>query len=268
MRPTCENWELVMLDVGQGSCFLLFSPDGRVLVYDAGSRSSQDGGALRLEAYLFNRGCTRVDLLVLSHADADHINGALSLARRFRVGKVLVPGNFEDSPEGATMARRLRDTGLHVERVWAPAEFLQMEPARVEVIFPFLVGAGLRSKNDQSLVLRVLLPGGRTLLLTGDLQRRGLSELFRRVGMLAPSVVGVPHHGSPAPCGNERLARRGPVALVSSDRFFGVRETLACYEKARGRVYWTARDGTVVVRFLPDGSMQVQSCTFRPVKPR
>jgi competence protein ComEC len=268
LPPARGEWRLTMLDVGQGSSFVVEGA-GKVLVYDAGSRSRSDPGTYIIAPYLWHRGVTAIDLLVLSHADVDHTSGAISLAERFRIGRVLVSESFEGSPEGRRLALHLRSRGVEVARIRAPAVVFDMAPARVDVLFPTRdSGFSLLSKNDRSLVLRVVPPGGKRILLTGDLQERGIAGLLRAAPGLGPDVLAIPHHGSPAPRGNRRLSSGRPLALLSSGARFRVGSTLDIYRRSCCRVFWTARDGSVTVTFGKEGEVRAVPWTFRPVRAR
>jgi competence protein ComEC len=267
--PRGGAWTLTMLDVGQGSSVVFESPDGRVAVVDAGSKRAGNAGEAVIAPFLWHRGYASIDLLVLSHADSDHTNGALSLADRFRIGQVVVNRHFETSRQGRRLVRALRARGISVLRVGGAQSLLTFAPARLDVLDPRDPSAeGLLSKNDSSLVLRIVPPGGRRVLLTGDLQERGLRALFAAHPEIAPDVVQVPHHGSPAPRGNRRLAESRPIALVSSGARFEVGATLDMYRRRGCRTYWTARNGSVSITFVEDGSLRVGTCAFRDVDER
>src|SRR6185295_10678194 len=86
---------LAVLDVGRGSCAYLEWPDGRNLMVDCGSLNARDPGASIAAPYLWSRGVTRLDTLVLTHPDSDHVNGADSVIRRMHVRQLIVTRAFE-----------------------------------------------------------------------------------------------------------------------------------------------------------------------------
>jgi len=103
-RRTPDVPRLAVLDVGRGSCAVLERPDGRVLMFDCGSLDHEDPGASVAAPYLWHRGITRIDTLVLSHPDLDHVNGARSIIERFRPTRVLITRAFQR--EGVVVERR------------------------------------------------------------------------------------------------------------------------------------------------------------------
>ncbi|HIF08219.1 MAG TPA: ComEC/Rec2 family competence protein, partial [Gemmatimonadetes bacterium] len=86
------NLEIVFLDVGQGDAVAMRSPAGRWILADTGPRGQTfDAGARIVLPYLRRRGVTRIESLVLTHPDLDHIGGAESIVQTLEVGYVLDP---------------------------------------------------------------------------------------------------------------------------------------------------------------------------------
>ena len=71
------------LSVGHGTAVVVRLPDGQTMLYDAGRLGSPSGAADAVAGYLWSRGITHLDAVVLSHADADHYNALPELARQF-----------------------------------------------------------------------------------------------------------------------------------------------------------------------------------------
>ncbi|MBI2901547.1 MAG: ComEC/Rec2 family competence protein [Planctomycetes bacterium] len=207
-RP--EDLRLAALDVGRGACLYVEFADGRNFLFDAGSLDFRDAGASVAAPYLWSRGVFRVDTLFLSHPDADHANGALSLVERFRVRRIVVGRPFAREPAGAELLRRARERGVEVvevERVGAP---VRIAPD-IELFGPPVwekYGRAVPS-NESSLVLRV---GGR-ILLTGDIEETGVEALLENPDVAAAVLV-VPHHGKSDRRNAELLGRVRPDLAV------------------------------------------------------
>src|SRR5260370_18671777 len=83
MRPRPQDeLRVTFLAVGHGGCIVLETPDGRTLLYDAGSLRGPDVGRYQIAPYLWSRGIRRIDEVFLSHADLDHFNGLRDLLER------------------------------------------------------------------------------------------------------------------------------------------------------------------------------------------
>ncbi|MBN8511124.1 MAG: MBL fold metallo-hydrolase, partial [Burkholderiales bacterium] len=179
--------EVIVADVGQGSAVLVRTRR-HLLVYDAGPRYAPeaDAGQRVLLPLLRARGETRIDRLVLSHRDIDHVGGAAALLAGVEVAAIassLEPGH------------PLRRAGVPHEPCAAGGRW-QWDGVDFEWLHP-LPGAAGASPNALSCVLRVQAADGRSLLLAGDIEAAQEAALVARAGArLRAQVLVVPHHGS------------------------------------------------------------------------
>jgi competence protein ComEC len=249
-----------ILDVGHGLAIVLRGPDGRVLLYDCGSLSGGELAAETMSLALWQAGCSRIDGLILSHADADHCNGVALLTKRFRPGLLLKHGSFDDSPQPTVDVVRnaWRDAG-GAETTIAAGDRIEWDAAvRTTVWLP-----GLKTRyprdNANSLVLAIEY-AGRRIVLTGDLEQGGLVDLLARPRDTIDLFL-APHHGSPR--SNIDLlgawAHPGWVVLSAADP----RQTakLADRYPADTPLLNTAAHGRIRTVITPDGDLTVE--TFR-----
>lgn len=242
---------LTLLDVGQGLAAVVRT-HRHVLVYDTGPRFGPefDAGAAVLVPYLRSRGIRRIDRLVVSHGDNDHIGGAASLLQQLPVSRILtsVPARLT---RGAVRCER----GQHWR--WDDVEFRILHPA---------AGSRMRG-NDASCVLRIAGSAG-AVLLTGDIEapaeRALLSDGARA---LRARVLVVPHHGSRSSSTPAFVAAvRAQLALLPvgyRNRFrLPSEEVLARYRRAGARLLDTASAGAITIRLLP-GERAPQVRTYR-----
>lgn len=252
--PTADvPFTLTALDVGQGDALLLETLSARVLV---------DGGADATAARLLaRRGIDRLDLVIATHGDLDHVGGLPDVLRRFPVGELWL----HPSPVGKAAADRLAEaavaTGVPVRAPLAGA-ILRVGDLTLEVLAPWpalLDAGGDDASNDASIVARAS-SGGSAVLLAGDsgaaVHARLLDSVRHR---LRADVLVLPHHGSST--SDLRLigAVMPAVAVVSAgrDNPYGHphREVLA----------ELARLGIPVRRTDEEGSVTVRLPTRRPV---
>lgn len=186
--------DVVFLDVGQGDATLLAFPSGGHVLVDAGLRSPYaDEGERTVLPHLARYGIDRLDALVLTHADADHIGGATSVLRSVEVGRLITNGAAGETDLWDEVIQTADSLGVPVHAV-AMGDTLDMDPTvRLRVLGPS--GPGL-SSNDASVVL--LAEYGRThWLLTGDAEGAGERAIVARYApRLGADVVKVGHHGS------------------------------------------------------------------------
>ncbi|MEQ1644102.1 MAG: ComEC/Rec2 family competence protein [Pyrinomonadaceae bacterium] len=198
------------LDVGQGDAALVTFPDGRMMLIDGGGKVNYDAKADEAEPVerdvrgvgeavvsevLWAKGLSHIDVIVATHADADHIQGLTDVARNFSVGTAIFGRTPRDDPDFAQLEEVLRRHGVRTEVV-SRGDLMRFGEATVEVLYPLASGdPEAVSDNDHSVVLRIVY-GSRTFLFTGDIERSAETELTSLGGTLAADVVKVPHHGS------------------------------------------------------------------------
>jgi competence protein ComEC len=201
------------LDVGQGDSALVTMPDGSTLLIDGGGRpdfrrrvddeeaeeferDTRGIGESVVSEYLWRRGLSRVDYVLATHADADHIDGLNAILRSFKVEGALVARAPSDDTEFLRFADAARDAGVPVYLV-GRGDRLRFGAVTLEVLWPPLAeGDGdAPSANNDSIVLRIRF-GRRTLLLTGDAEAPAEASLVAAGDDLACDVLKVAHHGS------------------------------------------------------------------------
>lgn len=242
-RPPTQ--ETTMLDVGRGSSQVVQFPDGRVIVFDCGSLSCRDAGASVTAPFLWSRRLTKIDVLFLSHPDADHVNGALSLVDRFRVGTVAVSRYFGLTPDGARVLEAVRGRGVGVTIVGRDgAEPVEIGPG-LAILGPPVwekYGAIPAQTNECSVVLRA-----GDVLFTGDIEEVGVEELLALGPDLKARVFVAPHHGKMHRRHAELLDAVGPeITLVSAPEGYYAREVMERLV-AKSRTLFTGRDGAVTI---------------------
>lgn len=192
-RPAPGQFELVAVDVGQGTAVLVRTR-AHLLVFDAGPAwgPGSDAGARVLLPLLRARGERRIDRLMLSHRDTDHTGGAGALLAGLPVGALhtaLEPGHpLREAPGGP--AHQTCEAGQRWHWDGVDFEVLHPAPGRVDE------AAAPARANTVSCVLRVASPQG-SVLLTGDIEAAQEATLVQSLGpSLRSDVLLVPHHGS------------------------------------------------------------------------
>lgn len=188
VRPAKGSFELLAADVGQGTAVLIRTSD-HLLVYDTGPQYSADtdAGQRVLLPLLRARGEYRVDRLMLSHRDTDHVGGAKSLLQGASVTDMW--SSLEDAHPLLALADKPSRCIAGQQWEW--------DGVRFEVLHPpaDAYGAG-RKSNGMSCVLKVTGDKG-TALLTGDIEREQEAWLVANQPLaLRSDVLIVPHHGS------------------------------------------------------------------------
>ena len=258
-RPAIGEAWVTALDVGQGLAVVVRTAS-RTLLYDAGPSygPEADSGGRIVVPVLRAAGIERLDMVVVSHEDIDHIGGALTVLESFEVRALASSLRSEHAlhtlvpePSRCSAGRRWQWDGVRFEFLHPPAGW---EASR---------------RNNQSCVLRVDA-GGAAMLLTGDIERTAEDFLARNSVSLKADVLLVPHHGSRTSSSELFIAAVEPrwaVVPAGYRNRFGhpAREVLARYDEAGVRVVRTDLDGAVSIRLKPDG---VEVGAERRLRPR
>lgn len=246
-----DGWSVAACDVGQGDALVVRS-EGRVALIDTGPAPEPLAACLRA------LGVDRIDLLVLTHFDLDHVGGVEAV--QGRVDTVLHGPAGESDDE--RMLQHLMDEGATVTAASAGLHG-ELGAATWHVLWPQRGSAAFPPGNDQSVVLEV--EGGevpRSLFL-GDLSAEAQRMLSRTAHIRGSfAVVKVAHHGS-ADQDTQLYADVHPlVALFSAgaDNDYGHprAETLASLAATGARVLRTDQQGRLLVG-LEDGALQLST---------
>ncbi|UPL19507.1 ComEC/Rec2 family competence protein [Microbacterium aurugineum] len=206
-----EGWSVAACDVGQGDALIVRSGD-RVALIDTGPAPEP------LEACLRSLGVDRIDLLVLTHFDLDHVGGTTAVVGR--VDAVLHGPVTEDSER--RLLAVLLDGGARVDEAWA-GQRGELGEATWRVLWPRRGSPVFPSGNDASVVMEFDGGGVPRSLFLGDLAAASQRLLMRAADLGGYDVVKVAHHGSADQDPGLYEALRARVALfsVGADNDYG-----------------------------------------------
>lgn len=235
-----QGFELHVLDVGKADC-LLIKCDGLYMLVDTGEREDEQ----TIRDYLAAQGVTRLELLVATHPDKDHIGGMPWVLREYDVAQAwLCPLSRESDPYMSMMAA-LSAEGTPVTRPMAGATGT-LGGATIEVLSPNDALLADGDKNECSLVLRISY-GQTRFLLMADAQKDAEQYLLDSYDDLSADVLKVGHHGSDKATSRKLLrAVNARYAVISGDDPDA--DTLARLAEQGAVVLRTDQDGTVVFR--------------------
>lgn len=233
----------VVLDVGQGQSIAL-SWGGRYALVDCGSSNSWYTPGESAADLLQTMGCRKLDDLILTHFDSDHLSGVEDLLARLPVERLLVPPS--DTPQAVTALAQAYGT----EVVVVDAPLVLSAPTGTVTVYPPPESGG----EDNERGLSVLAAAGEEdLLITGDMDAAAERKLLEQWGFSDVEVLVAGHHGSKSSTSAELLEALDPqvVCISVGDNAYGhpAPETLGRLIRQGCTVYRTDLHGTVELFF-------------------
>jgi competence protein ComEC len=254
------------LDVGQGDSALLTMPNGTTLLVDGGGRPNinQEGegepaferdtrsiGEGVVSQYLWSRGMDRVDYILATHADADHIDGLNDIARNFKVRGAIVARTPADDAEYVRFAATMKEAGVRIDKIGA-GDVLGFGAVTAQVLWPPSTrDENAPSGNNDSIMLLIRY-GEKSLLLTGDIEKQGEAAVLKEGIEIKSDIVKVAHHGSRTSSIDAFVAATHPsLAIISVGRtsMFGHpnKDVVERWRASGAEVMTTGQRGTISV---------------------
>ncbi len=220
VRASSAGIEVHFVDVGQGDATAIRTPGRRWVLVDAGPASaSYDAGQERVLPFLAAHAARRLEALVLTHPDLDHIGGAGALLRSLEVATVFEPGAAVGRDPYLQLLAGITETGS-TWRAARSGRSMTIDGVRFDFLWPDPETVDpAEDANQISAVVRVVF-GDFSLLLTGDVGVEVERTLVERHGAaLRADVLKLGHHGSSTSTAEEFLdAVRPGLAVVSAGR--------------------------------------------------
>ncbi len=199
------------LDVGQGSAVFIEAPNRSQLLIDGGSGSKILARLGEVMPFYDKK----IDVLLLTHPDQDHLAGFLEVIKNYQVSLVLETGIKSDSVLNQEWEKVLREKHIRISHVKAGDKLALDRQAIVTILYPLadVSGQEFKETNESSVVAR-LDYGQNSFLFTGDADKkveRGL--IFNKLNIKA-DFLNVGHHGSKNSSDPEFVSAVNPLAAV------------------------------------------------------
>ncbi|HAY39955.1 MAG TPA: hypothetical protein DCY53_11880 [Desulfobacteraceae bacterium] len=254
-----DDFRVTMIDVGHGNASLLELPYGYNMLIDGGGFSDNrvfDVGASIVAPFLWQKKIRRIDTLVLSHPNSDHLNGLIYIAENFHVKNVwtnhetantygyqmfmeTIKKNNIQVPAYSKITGVHDIGGVHIDVLYPPVNFI--EKKEIET---------WRNVNNNSLVLKISF-GATSFLFPGDIKAQAEYALVSKAGdKLKSTILLAPHHGSKTSSTENFLEKVGPETVIISSGWkykfgFPHLSVLKRYQKKSCRILGTALNGAI-----------------------
>lgn len=250
--PINENLEVYFLDVGQGDSQLVVLPGNVKILIDGGP----DNRVLNELASVLRPTDRYIDLVVLSHPQADHFAGLIDVLKRYSVGAFISNGQNGKANSFNDLENVIRKNGVKAV-ILAEKDKINYRDNYLDILSPSKDLLSSAEPNDAGLVMRLASNGARTLF-TADIGKNIEKELVQKYGReLDVDVLKVGHHGSKFSSSEEFLAALTPkVAVVEVGRKNQYRhpteEALGRLAAAGAKIFRTDKNGTI--KLTADGN--------------
>jgi competence protein ComEC len=272
-----RDLRLSFIDVGHGDSILIEFPHGKRMLIDGGGLYDDrfDTGKNVIAPFLWSKKIRRIDTLVLTHPDPDHLKGLNFIALRFSIGQFWDNGFQTESEPYLRLRKILDEKKIRTQSLSEETPPQTINGVEVSFLNPPVREAmqmrdqKLRDLNDSSLVMKLRFKNA-SVLLAGDIGKEAEERMRRRGYSLRSDILKIPHHGSSTSSSALFLERVRPTYAILSvgERNLGKLphpEVLKRYQQLGTTLYRTDVQGAITV--VTDGE-KIQIKTFSRARNR
>ncbi len=252
-----NNLKVDFLSVGQGDSFFIETPGMDKILIDGGP----DANVLQKLAENMPFWDKEIDLVILTHPDADHVTGLIDVLQRYKVDDILWTGIKRDGDEYQQWLKVL----AHQKKMGAKiiiaksGEEIKAGNVLIDILHPFdsLQGQYFKTDDNDTGVVSRLIYGRDSFLFAADITSKEEQKLVDAKSDIASDVLKVAHHGSKYSTSDNFLAAVNPkIAVISCGKnnqyHFPTPEVLQRLENFGIKMFRTDKDGDV--KFISDGN--------------
>ena len=238
---TSANVTIKFIDVGQGEAILIALPEKTMLI-DAGPT----GSAPKIAQVLQELGRNKIDYLVATHPDEDHIGGMADVISSTQIGTIYAPNKTNNTATYRKFLTAIQNNNLQITLAEAGAIIDQTDSYKLEILWP-KKDANFPDTNDYSIIIKLTV-GNKTFLFTGDAPTNAI--LNSNPGHI--DVLKLSHHGSRTGTTEQLVRKLSPTYAVLSyavDNSYGhpMQSVLNALHKHSVEVWGTGANGTITI---------------------
>lgn len=238
---TSANVTIKFIDVGQGEAILIALPEKTMLI-DAGPT----GSAPKIAQVLQELGRDKIDYLVATHPDEDHIGGMADVISSTQIGTIYAPNKTNNTATYRKFLTAIQNNNLQITLAEAGTIIDQTDSYKLEILWP-KKDANFPDTNDYSIIIKLTV-GNKTFLFTGDAPTNAI--LDSNPGHI--DVLKLSHHGSRTGTTEVLIHKLSPTYAVLSyavDNSYGhpMQSVLNALHKHSVEVWGTGANGTITI---------------------
>ena len=249
-----KSLEIDFIDVGQGDCTFIKTYKNKTILVDGGGNmdGNFDVGKNTVVPYLLAKGTMKIDYLIISHFDTDHVGGLFEVLRKIKVKNIIIgtqpewSKNYQDFIE---LAKMKQIKVITVER----GNTLDIDShTKIIVLFPTKIKISENAINNNCLVFKLTYKKF-SIFFTGDIESIAEKSIIKNDDNLKSTVLKVAHHGSKSSSTDKFIALVQPkIALigVGKNNLFGHpnKEVIDRLEKNKAKIYRTDKNGEIKIK--------------------
>lgn len=257
------------IDVGQGDSCLIRIKDKSILIDGGGTadkNSNYDVGKNVLLPYLLSRKITRINYIVISHFDTDHVGGLFTILKELKVEKVIICKQIETSENYENFKRLVNENKINVIEV-SKGDILNFDKElKMRILWPKEEQIRENILNNNSIVAKLEYKNF-SMLFTGDIEKIAENEILKEyhsnLTELKSSILKVAHHGSKTSSTEKFLEAVNPkIAIigVGENNKFGHPndEVINRIENMKCKIYRTDKMGEITITITKNGRIKMQ----------
>lgn len=235
------NVTIKFIDVGQGEAILIALPEKTMLI-DAGPT----GSAPKIAQVLQELGRNKIDYLVATHPDEDHIGGMADVISSTQIGTIYAPNKTNNTATYRKFLTAIQNNNLQITLAEAGTIIDQTDAYKLEILWP-TKDANFPDTNDYSIIIKLTV-GAKTFLFTGDAPTSAI--LDSNPGHI--DVLKLSHHGSRTGTTEQLVRKLSPTYAVVSyalENSYGhpMQSVLNALHKHSVEVWGTGANGTITI---------------------
>lgn len=262
-----RDLKINFVDVGQGDSTFIITPKNETILIDGGGSNtgSFDVGENTLLPYVLDKGYNKIDFMIISHFDSDHVGGLLTILEEIKVEKVLIGKQEEQSENYKRFLNIVKEKNIPVI-VGKRGDKINIEKdLYLDILFPESEQIEENMINNNSLVFNMHY-NNFSMLFTGDIEEiaeKRIIEITNK-SRLKADIIKIPHHGSKTSSTRELLEIVLPkIALigVGKDNLFGhpSSETIDKLDELEIKTYRTDINGEIMINVNKSGIRRIRT---------
>lgn len=205
-----HNLRFHFIDVGQGDSSLIITPNGKTILIDAGDEAH----AKKVLSYVREQGIEKLDLVIATHPDADHIGGMDKVIKNFDIGVFAMPDVSAKTNQYKQIQRELKAKKMKATRLYQGDEVQIDDDIDFEILSP-VKGKKYDDTNEYSIVAKIVYKDT-SFILMGDATMENEVDIINNVPDIDIDVLKLGHHGSSTSSSDYFITKTSPnIAIIS-----------------------------------------------------